>query len=63
MNLDPTPARAPTLPMIACTGCGAREPTWRCRWCATDKLAAICAKAAQDIAGARPPLLDARKAA
>lgn len=49
--------------MVACPGCGNAEATWRCRWCMTDKLQALCAKTAQSMAGPRPPLRNQRKAA
>lgn len=60
MNRTP---RGITLPTMRCHQCGHSEPTTVCRWCSTDKLAALCAKVAQDMAGPRPPLVADREAA
>lgn len=47
---------APRPPKLWCPNCARADYTTVCRWCSHDKLADLCAKAAQKMAGDPPPL-------
>lgn len=47
---------APRFPKMYCSKCGHSDHTTVCRFCSHDKLADLCARAAQKIAGDPPPL-------